>query len=95
MPSIDQSKQFVPLNIAVLTMSDTRSLADDKSGSTLADRLTAAEGQALRALRVWLFECDHLRGFGGLRRAEGPSGDLLWVCQEHYPEYDPGLPTIP
>ena len=40
--STDETKQFVPLNIAVLTVSDTRSLADDKSGTTLADRLTAA-----------------------------------------------------
>src|SRR3989442_1108358 len=42
MSSIDETKQFVPLNIAVLTISDTRSLADDKSGTTLADRLTSA-----------------------------------------------------
>src|SRR4029078_155885 len=42
MYSIDESKQFVPLNIAVLTISDTRALADDKSGATLADRLPAA-----------------------------------------------------
>ena len=40
--SIDESKNFVPLNIAVLTISDTRSLDDDKSGATLVDRLTAA-----------------------------------------------------
>ena len=38
----DQQRSFIPLNIAVLTVSDTRSLDDDKSGSTLADRLTAA-----------------------------------------------------
>ena len=38
----DQQRQFVPLNIAVLTVSDTRSLDDDKSGATLAERLTAA-----------------------------------------------------
>ena len=36
MSSIDESKQFIPLNIAVLTVSDTRALADDKSGQTLA-----------------------------------------------------------
>ena len=36
------ARAFIPLNIAVLTVSDTRSLADDKSGATLADRLTAA-----------------------------------------------------
>src|SRR5260370_23621669 len=42
MSSIDEQKQFIPLNIAVLTISDTRSLADDKSGTTLPERLTAA-----------------------------------------------------
>jgi len=42
MSSTDASKNFVPLNIAVLTISDTRTPADDKSGSTLVDRITAA-----------------------------------------------------
>ncbi len=42
MPGIDETLTFVPLSIAVLTVSDTRSLDDDKSGSTLADRITNA-----------------------------------------------------
>ncbi len=42
MPGIDQNRQFIPLKIAVLTVSDTRSLADDKSGSTLAERIEKA-----------------------------------------------------
>jgi molybdopterin adenylyltransferase len=42
MPGIDQSKQFVPLKIAVLTVSDTREVADDKSGATLCERIKAA-----------------------------------------------------
>jgi molybdopterin adenylyltransferase len=42
MPGIDESKKFVPLKIAVLTVSDTRDLASDKSGATLAERVTAA-----------------------------------------------------
>lgn len=42
MSSTNDAKTFIPLNIAVLTISDTRVLADDKSGTTLADRLTAA-----------------------------------------------------
>lgn len=42
MPGIDASVEFHPLNIAVLTISDTRTLADDSSGATLAERLTAA-----------------------------------------------------
>jgi molybdenum cofactor biosynthesis protein B len=42
MAGIDQSRQFVPLKIAVLTVSDTRALADDKSGATLAERIEKA-----------------------------------------------------
>jgi molybdopterin adenylyltransferase len=42
MPGLDQTKQFVPLRMAVLTVSDTRSIADDKSGATLVDRIEAA-----------------------------------------------------
>ena len=42
MPGIDESRQFVPLTIAVLTVSDTRETADDKSGATLAERIKAA-----------------------------------------------------
>jgi molybdenum cofactor biosynthesis protein B len=39
---IDESRPFLPVRIAVLTVSDTRGLADDRSGDTLVDRLTAA-----------------------------------------------------
>ncbi len=35
-------RSFVPVKIAVLTVSDTRSLDGDKSGKTLAERITAA-----------------------------------------------------
>jgi molybdopterin adenylyltransferase len=42
MPGIDESKNFVPLRIAVLTVSDTREFADDKSGTTLVERIKAA-----------------------------------------------------
>src|SRR4029453_233511 len=42
MAGIDESRHFVPLNIAVLTISDTRALADDKSGAILAERIKAA-----------------------------------------------------
>ncbi|MCO4823710.1 MAG: molybdenum cofactor biosynthesis protein B [Amylibacter sp.] len=34
-------RQFIPIRIAILTVSDTRKLADDRSGQTLVDRLTA------------------------------------------------------
>jgi molybdenum cofactor biosynthesis protein B len=45
---IDESKDFIPVRIAVLTVSDTRTLADDRSGDTLVDRLQAA-GHVLAA----------------------------------------------
>ena len=35
-------REFKPLNIAVLTVSDSRTEADDRSGKTLVDRLTGA-----------------------------------------------------
>jgi len=41
-PGIDESRQFVPLKFAVLTISDTRSLKDDKSGALLVQRIVAA-----------------------------------------------------
>jgi molybdopterin adenylyltransferase len=42
MSRIDESKDFVPVRIAVLTVSDTRELAEDRSGDTLVQRLTDA-----------------------------------------------------
>ena len=39
---IDESVAFRPVRIAVLTVSDTRQAADDRSGDTLVARLTAA-----------------------------------------------------
>ena len=48
MAGIDESLTFIPLNIAVLTVSDTRSMAEDKSGDTLVSRLEGA-GHTLAA----------------------------------------------
>ncbi|TAL01158.1 MAG: molybdenum cofactor biosynthesis protein B [Rhodospirillaceae bacterium] len=39
MAGIDQSKTFVPINIAVMTVSDTRTLETDTSGAILAERI--------------------------------------------------------
>ncbi len=46
MNRIDESKQFKPVNIAVLTVSDTRTLETDKSGDTLVERI-ARDGHVL------------------------------------------------
>lgn len=39
---IDLARAFVPVRIAVLTVSDTRTLADDRSGDALVGRIMAA-----------------------------------------------------
>ncbi|MCR0983164.1 molybdenum cofactor biosynthesis protein B [Roseomonas populi] len=39
---IDETRTFLPVNIAVLTVSDTRDLASDRSGDTLAARIETA-----------------------------------------------------
>ncbi len=51
MSRIDETKDFIPVRIAVLTVSDTRTLAEDKSGDTLVDRLIAA-GHLLAARAI-------------------------------------------
>jgi len=60
MSTIDETKQFIPLNIALLTISDTRLLADDKSGATLADRLTAA-GHKLATREIVVDDVEAIR----------------------------------
>jgi len=42
MSRIDPNRPFLPVNIAVLTVSDTRGEADDRSGRTLVERIEAA-----------------------------------------------------
>lgn len=42
MPTIDDSITFIPVNIAVLTVSDTRTFENDRSGDTLAERIEKA-----------------------------------------------------
>jgi molybdopterin adenylyltransferase len=42
MTRLDESRPFIALGVAVLTISDTRTLADDRSGDLLVERLTGA-----------------------------------------------------
>src|SRR5712672_3813969 len=60
MPGIDESKLFIPLHIAVLTVSDTRSAEDDKSGATLAERIAKA-GHAVAARAIVTDDVDKIR----------------------------------
>ncbi|MCU0912549.1 MAG: molybdenum cofactor biosynthesis protein B [Rhodobacteraceae bacterium] len=51
MSRIDETKAFIPVRFAVLTVSDTRQAADDTSGDTLAARIAEA-GHALADRRI-------------------------------------------
>lgn len=61
MPGIDESLPFHPLNIAVLTVSDTRTVETDTSGALLADRLTAA-GHNLAARAIVTDDVEAIQG---------------------------------
>ena len=64
MSRIDESRPFLPVNIAVLTVSDTRTLETDTSGATLAARIVAAGHKvAVRAI-----EKDEADAVAGLLR---------------------------
>lgn len=71
MSRIDETLDFIPTRIAVLTVSDSRSLEEDRSGQTLVDRLTGAghvladrtilrdeRGEIADQLRVWIADPD-------------------------------------
>jgi molybdenum cofactor biosynthesis protein B len=60
MTSLDEAKPFIPLNIAVLTISDSRTLADDTSGATLADRIAKA-GHHLAAREIVTDDVEAIR----------------------------------
>ena len=51
MMGIDESKQFIPVRIAVLTVSDTRSVDDDTSGDLLTARIEKT-GHVLAARKI-------------------------------------------
>ena len=51
MSRIDETREFIPVRIAVLTVSDTRDLAQDRSGQVLVDRIEAA-GHSLAARNI-------------------------------------------
>ena len=61
------SRKFIPMNIAVLTVSDSRSLADDKSGELLEKRILSGghkihqrtivldeQAEIVKVLRSWV-----------------------------------------
>jgi molybdenum cofactor biosynthesis protein B len=59
MSRIDESRPFLPVQIAVLTVSDTRTADDDRSGDTLA-RLIARDGHSVVARAILPDDQDRL-----------------------------------
>ena len=59
MPRLDETRPFLPVNIALLTVSDTRDAAQDRSGDTLAD-LAASAGHRIAARRIVRDERDEI-----------------------------------
>ena len=73
--SIDESRPFIPVRIAVLTVSDTRSEADDRSGGALVERL-GRDGHILADRTIVRDEADAIRA--ALRRwIEDPEVDCV------------------
>ena len=58
---IDETKAFIPIRIAVLTVSDTRTRENDTSGDTLVERLTAA-GHVLADRALLRDDVEQIRG---------------------------------
>ena len=59
MPKLDETRPFLPVNIAILTVSDTRSEADDRSGRVLAE-LGEAAGHRIAARHIVRDERDDI-----------------------------------
>ncbi len=53
-------REFIPIGIAVLTVSDTRTVDDDKSGNTLAERIEKA-GHRLAARQIVTDDIEQIR----------------------------------
>lgn len=60
MPGIDETRDFIPVRIAVLTVSDTRSPEDDRSGNILVERLKKA-GHELADRTICIDDVDEIR----------------------------------
>ena len=51
MSKLDMDREFIPVNFAILTISDTRSLGDDKSGDFLSERIQSS-GHFVKAREI-------------------------------------------
>jgi molybdopterin adenylyltransferase len=75
MPKIDDTRPFVRVRIAVLTVSDTRELGDDKSGDMLVALLLAA-GHELAARAIVKDDVEQIRAMVQ-RWSDDPTVDVV------------------
>jgi molybdenum cofactor biosynthesis protein B len=75
MSDTTSERRFIPVRIAVLTVSDTRTLSEDRSGDTLAERIVAA-GHQLAAREVVTDDVEAIRAVAKAWIAE-PSIDVV------------------
>ena len=61
MARLNPDREFIPVNIAILTVSDTRTADDDRSGDTLADRAREA-GHTIAARAIVTDDRDRIAG---------------------------------
>ena len=64
MPESADARPFVPVRFAVLTVSDTRSLDEDRSGATLAERIEGS-GHVLVARDIVTDDVRRIRAVAG------------------------------
>jgi hypothetical protein len=92
--STQKELQLMTSLVATLPDQESEDRADTETVGS-SGQVTLAQGEAWRAVRILILEQDPARAFGRLRRVQASSGDFLWICPDHYSEYDPGLPGIP
>jgi len=91
----DWSKVSAEINVMKQLVDTIGDRSDNLAGvENLNLDARSSEGVELRVLKELLNELDPLRIFRRLRQVSGNGGDVLWVCEHHFAEHDPGLPNL-
>ena len=75
MAKLDPARAFIPVRIAILTVSDTRTLADDRSGDVLAERVREA-GHVLAGREIVQDDVERIRAVVS-RWIDDPAVDVV------------------
>lgn len=71
-----------------------RGITSIDTGELASPRLTSASGSALRAFHHALRTLDKRQHWGGLQRVITPSGQYLWLCPDHFKQFEPDMPEF-